>query len=142
MVVDRSDNYIKEQGREGFKMGEKKKNIIIIASLLGITAISGLVFAGNYFYNLAVNPNASKKRVFGPEDESVKVSTKEEKEKTRVAWLKDSSNYKDCYRSSSDGLKLHGYEIYNTVESNVWVITVHGYEKKENVSFTNFMKWI
>ncbi|HEY5525488.1 MAG TPA: alpha/beta hydrolase [Clostridium sp.] len=108
-------------------MDDKKKNIIIIASLLGVTVASGLVFAGNYFYNLAVNPNASKEMVFGPEDESEKVSAKEEKEKTRVAWLMDSSNYNDCYRTSSDGLKLHGYEINNAVTSNVWVITVHGY---------------
>jgi len=105
-------------------MEGKKKVIIIIASLLVIIIIAGLIFAGNYFYDLAVNPNSSKEMVFGPEDDAVEVSAKE---KTRVAWLMDSSNYKDCYRISDDGLKLHGYEIDNTAASNVWVITVHGY---------------
>ncbi|WP_106061156.1 alpha/beta hydrolase [Clostridium vincentii] len=108
-------------------MGKKKKNIIIISSLLGTAIIGGLVFAGNYFYNLAVNPNASKEMVFGPENETVEASTKEEKDKTRVAWIMDSLNYKDSYRISADGLKLHGYEINNTVETKVWVVTVHGY---------------
>lgn len=108
-------------------MEEKKKVIIIIVSIVAIIIIAGLVFAGNYFYNLAVNPNSSKEMVFGPEDEAVEVSTKEAKKRARVAWLMDSSNYKDCYRTSSDGLKLHGYEINNTVKSNTWVITVHGY---------------
>jgi len=108
-------------------MGKKKKIIISITSLLGITVVGALVFAGNYFYNLAVNPNSSKEIVFGPEDDAIEASAKAEKEKTRVAWLTDSSNYKDLYRTSSDGLKLHGYEIENAVESNVWVITVHGY---------------
>lgn len=108
-------------------MGDKKKNIIIGSSLLGTTIIGSLVFAGNYFYNLAVNPKASKEMVFKPEEDAVKASIKKEKEKRKVAWLMDSSNYKDCYRTSSDGLKLHGYEINNIVKSNVWVITVHGY---------------
>ena len=108
-------------------MGKKKKIMISITSLLGITVVGALVFAGNYFYNLAVNPNSSKEIVFGPEDDAIEASAKAEKEKTRVAWLTDISNYKDLYRTSADGLELHGYEIENAVESNVWVITVHGY---------------
>jgi len=116
-----------------------KITIIIIVSLLAVIIMAVLVFAGNYFYNLAVNPNSSKEIVFGHEDEAVEVSTKDEKENIRVDWLMDSSNYKDCYRTSLDGLKLHGYEINNAVTSNVWVITVHGYmsEGKEMSDYAN-----
>lgn len=107
-------------------MNKTKIVIIIIVSLLSIIIMAVLVFAGNYFYNLAVNPNSSKEVVFGTKDEDVEVSTKEKD--TKVDWLMDSSSYKDTYRTSSDGLKLHGYEINNIVEpTNVWVITVHGY---------------
>ena len=41
-------------------------------------------------------------------------------------WILDQSNYCDEEIESFDNLKLHGYKI-NNENSNVWVITVHGY---------------
>lgn len=86
--------------------------------MLLILVIVGEGVAGNYFYNLAINPKASKTLVLG-------TSTEESVDK--FSWLLNESNYKDSYVTSNDDLKLHGYEIENANKSDVWVITVHGY---------------
>lgn len=74
---------------------------------------------GNYFYNLALNPNSSKSLV-------LEQDTKETSAIREENWISDQSNYCDEEIESFDNLKLHGYKI-NNENSNVWVITVHGY---------------
>lgn len=99
-----------------------KKIIISIIIVLVVIIGAGTIGIGNYFYNLAINPNTSKEKVFGNEsDESVEASS----QVTRN-WILDEISYEDKYIISDDDLKLHGYEIKNN-DSNVWVITIHGY---------------
>ncbi|MGG7179141.1 alpha/beta hydrolase [Clostridium paraputrificum] len=109
-----------------------KKIIIIISVAVVILLFAGLAFAGNYFYNLALNPNTSKDKVFGtPNEGVVEVSGVEESAeiqwKKNKEWLLGESGYKDVYLNSEDGLKLHGYEVENKEPSDKWVISVHGY---------------
>lgn len=84
--------------------------VIIVIVLLGV---------GNYFYNLALNPNSSKELVLKQDTKATSASREEN-------WILDQSNYCDEEIESFDNLKLHGYKI-NNENSNVWVITVHGY---------------
>ena len=94
--------------------------LIMLIIILVILAILYFV-VGNYFYNIALNPNTSKSYVLG---EVVEVP------ETQETWL--SKNSEDVYITSSNNgnLKLHGYEIKNPKASNIWAIVVHGYYGK------------
>lgn len=115
-----------------------KKKILKIA-LLTITLLFIIVlgFTGNYFYNLALNPNTSKDIIFGTPDEAESTSGQVLDEDKN--WLLNNSNYTDEYIISSDNLKLHSYEIKNTTPSNKWVITVHGYTS-EGLKMSTYAK--
>ena len=88
---------------------------------LSVVAIIALFFAGNFFYNLAINPNSSKKMIFGNDGLSHHELTEEEE------WLEKSSKFKDVFTNSFDGLKLHAYEVVSNKNTNKWAVTVHGY---------------
>ena len=94
--------------------------IIMLIIILVVLAILYFVI-GNYFYNIALNPNTSKSYVLG------EIETKIDEGET---WL--SKNSESVYINSSNNgkLKLHGYEIKNPRESNIWAIVVHGYYGK------------
>ena len=100
------------------------KNIIIgVSGVLVVGAISLGSYVGNYFYDLAINPNSSKDAIFGDgDDEMEKLKVKEDED-----WLIKSSNYTDKYITSYDDLKLHAYEIINENPTDKWAIVVHGY---------------
>lgn len=68
---------------------------------------------GNYFYNIALNPNTSKEFVLG-----------------EIEQVKDSgiNQYgEDVYITATNNgnLRLHAYEITNN--SDIWAIVIHGY---------------
>lgn len=83
--------------------------LIIILIVLGIAYF----MIGNYFFNIALNPNTSKEFILG------------ETEEVRDSWLNQTS--KDVYISATNNgdLRLHGYEITNN--SDIWAIVIHGY---------------
>lgn len=98
----------------------KKFLIIFITSIIFIGSIS-LGFVGNYFYNLALNPDTPKDMIFGEsEEDSIEVSNTNN-------WLLNTSNYTNEYITSFDNLKLHSYKILNENPSDKWAIIVHGY---------------
>ncbi|MCQ2968945.1 MAG: alpha/beta hydrolase [Clostridium sp.] len=105
-----------------------RKIIMIIVIILVLFIILGLGIAGNYLYNLAINPNVLKDIVFNSSknDVSQEETSGDITEKTK-AWLKDEVVYNHVYMISNDGLKLHNYEIINDNPSNKWAIIVHGY---------------
>lgn len=97
----------------------KKVKWGIIAIIILVIIVIVLLGVGNYFYNLALNPNSSKELVLKQDTKATSASREEN-------WILDQSNYCDEEIESFDNLKLHGYKI-NNENSNVWVITVHGY---------------
>ncbi|MGL5152350.1 MAG: alpha/beta hydrolase [Clostridium sp.] len=118
-------------------MSKKKKIILgIIISILLIVSI-GLGFVGNFFYNLALNPNTSKDMIFGSEEE--KEGTSGKVEKSDIDWLEMDSGYTDEYITAEDGLKLHSYKVVNETPSNTWVISVHGYTS-EGIRMSSYAK--
>ena len=100
------------------------KNIIIgVSGVLVVGAISLGSYIGNYFYDLAINPNSSKDAIFGDgDDEMERLKVQEDED-----WLIKASNYTDKYITSYDDLKLHAYEIINENPTDKWAIVVHGY---------------
>ena len=104
----------------------KKKKIIGIAiSAVLVILILGLSFVGNYFYNLALNPDTPKDIVFGTPEEAE--ATSGQVLDSDIQWLFTESNYSDETITSFDNLKLHAYKVLNQNTSNKWVIAVHGY---------------
>lgn len=95
--------------------------LIVIMFLLTILYFS----IGNYFYNIALNPNTSKEFVLGVPDETQNIDISESEK-----WLIEMS--KDVYMTTSNNgnLKVHAYEIENEETTDIWAIIVHGYYGK------------
>lgn len=98
-------------------MYKLKWGIVVLVILAVLTIV--LLGVGNYFYDLALNPNSSKSLI-------LKENTRAASSKNESNWILDESNYSDVEIESFDNLKLHGYKIKNE-KSDIWVITVHGY---------------
>ena len=116
----------------------KKKKIIGIAiSSILVILILGLSFVGNYFYNLALNPDTPKDIVFGTPEEAE--ATSGQVLDSDIQWLLTESNYTDETLTSFDNLNLHAYKFLNQNDSNKWVITVHGYTS-EGINMSSYAK--
>ena len=115
----------------------KKKILKITLSTLILLIIVALGFIGNYFYNLALNPNTPKDIVFGTPEEQE--ATSGQVLDVDISWLLNDSNYTDEYITSQDCLKLHSYQVKNQSSSNKWVITVHGYTS-EGINMSSYAK--
>ena len=103
-----------------------KFQILIILLILILVVLTILYFIiGNYFYNLALNPNTSKEFVLGP----IVEETQEQKENRiqKENWLSEKSEDVYITTSNNGNLKLHAYEIKNTEKPHIWAIVVHGY---------------
>lgn len=107
------------------------KVILIAAFILLIILFLLICYAGNYLYNLGINPKFPKTLIFGSSSEN---ETSVNQNETSGAinndselWLLKKSGYEDLFITSKDNLKLYNYLIKNKNFSNKWVITVHGY---------------
>lgn len=93
--------------------------ILALIVIILISIIMGVV-AGNFLFDLALNPNSSKALIFNNDyDEEFK-----EKKKENEKWLNE--NAKEVFIKNKK-IKLQGFEVKNNKESNIWVIAVHGY---------------
>ena len=116
----------------------KKKTIIkIILATVAIIIAVALGFIGNYFYNLALNPDTPKDIIFGTPEEQE--ATSGQVLDVDIDWLLNKSNYTDEYITSTDGLKLHSYKVLNENPTNKWAIAVHGYTS-EGVNMSSYAK--
>lgn len=118
-------------------MMKKKKIIGIAISAVLVILILGLSFVGNYFYNLALNPDTPKDIVFGTPEEAE--ATSGQVLDSDIQWLLTESNYSDETITSFDNLNLHAYKVLNQNTSNKWVIAVHGYTS-EGINMSSYAK--
>ena len=102
-----------------------KKILACVGVLVSTITIIGLGFVGNYFYNLALNPDTSKEIVFGSDDEEDETSGQVLQKD--IDWILNNPNQTEEYINSFDNLKLHSYKILNENKTNNWIISVHGY---------------
>lgn len=116
---------------------KKKRLLGIFLGIISTIIIISLGFVGNYFYNLALNPNTPKDIVFGTPEEAA--ATSGQVLDVDISWLLNDLNYTDEYITSQDGLKLHSYQVKNQSSSNKWVITVHGYTS-EGINMSSYAK--
>lgn len=116
---------------------KKKRLFGICLGIISVIIIISLGLVGNYFYNLALNPNTPKDIVFGTPEEAA--ATSGQVLDVDISWLLNDSNYTDEYITSQDCLKLHSYHVKNQSSSNKWVITVHGYTS-EGINMSSYAK--
>ena len=105
--------------------------LIVIAVLCFILLIIGFS-VGNYFYNLALNPDSDKSVVtdaymnkIDPENDEAETENNVKNTLSNNDWL-EKTQKTDIYMESYDDLKLHAYSIENP-ESENWIIICHGY---------------
>ena len=108
-----------------YSKGENMKIFIIAFTIIAILLVSIYFIIGNYFYNIALNPNTSKTFVLGEDAEA----TQEQKEQglEKGDWLSQNSEETYITTASNGKLKLHAYEITNKTNTDIWTIVVHGY---------------
>ena len=106
--------------------------IIIFLFIITITLIILIYYAGNYLYNLAINPKYPKDLIFKSKTNE---NTKQEETSgisnlDAKTWLLKFSKFEDLFIKSKDNLNLHNYLIKNKNNSNKWAIIIHGYNSK------------
>lgn len=102
--------------------------LIIVICLVIVVSIGGFII-GNFFYNMALNPEGDRSAVMGADqnqidaggDTSGGVFTFDGDK-----WLNEVGST-DLHMTSYDGLKLHSYMVQNETPSKHWVIACHGY---------------
>lgn len=93
--------------------------ILALIVIILISIIMGFV-AGNFLFDLALNPKSSKEIIFNNDyDEEL-----EQKKKDDEKWINE--NAKEIFIQNKK-IKLQGYEVKNSKDSSTWVIAVHGY---------------
>ncbi len=118
----------------------KKKYKILVGILVSLVLLfigAGFI-AGNYFYNLALNPQSDKTAVLDAPHNLIDSTPNEVKEKkARETWF--NSHYEETTIPSFDQLKLHAYSIKNQNDSNKWAIIFHGYSS-DGLQMTKYAK--
>ncbi|WP_423363965.1 alpha/beta hydrolase [Mycoplasma sp. P36-A1] len=108
-----------------------KKKIIVFLSIFTVLLVIAGGFIGNYFYDLALNPNTDKSMVLSA-DNNVIEGQKLDYEASKK-WY-DLQNNSEVSVMSKDNLKLHAYQVKNH-NANKWVIVFHGYMSQANAMF-------
>ena len=119
-------------------MKRKYKLLVTIITILFALFIGAGFFAGNYFYNLALNPDTDKAAVLDAPHNVIDINSSEAKEKEeREQWF--NKHYEESTIQSFDSLKLHAYSIQNSHPTNKWAIIFHGYSS-DGTQMTKYAK--
>ncbi len=110
-----------------------KKKIVISVLVIFAIAMMGLIFIGNYFYDLAINSKTNKdflneSKHLGSADTSGNMSSHAESKKLAQEWAVKKSTKQTI--QSFDDLKLNGYYFQNKKDNHKYIIVVHGYMGK------------
>jgi len=109
----------------------------VIVSIVILFVGAGFI-AGNYFYNLALNPQSDKSAVLEAPHNLIDANPNEVKEKEdREKWF--NSHYEETTIQSFDQLKLHAYSLKNDNDTNKWVLIFHGYSS-DGIQMSKYAK--
>lgn len=109
-------------------MSKKIRVGVWVISIIFVLFIGTGLFIGNFFYDLALNPEVDKSQVLNAPQNEMKDPVGIDLSKVRadgMKWL-ESTKEEDVYIRSNDDLKLRAIRIENP-KSNDWVVLVHGY---------------
>lgn len=104
-----------------------KKLLIVLLVLLVIGLAVGLIWAGNYFFDIAFVRAESKDFLRGNDNLAAEQpEARQANYNDNAAWL-EAQRYQTLEIESDDGLKLVGTYIYAHVQNGRTAIVVHGY---------------
>ena len=93
------------------------KIALIVVAVLAVLLTGVLLFAGNYLFRFALDPQAGG-MIHGYESDEWELTGKS-------AWFAESAE--DLWLESRDGLKLHALYLARPEESHKYVVICHGY---------------
>lgn len=122
---------------------KKTTKIALAGGLTFVTvSIGGLILAGNYLYDLALNKHKDKSAVFAnPSTNNETKKSMNYSSKVVDENIFNTIDYQETKIESHDGLKLHGYEFSNS--GHKYAIIVHGYTSQGKLmksSASNFYR--
>ena len=102
--------------------------MIVILAICVILSI-GYWKVGNYFYDFSLNPKIEKDFILGDAEQ---MEIQKEWLKEQISWLDNVSTDVHIKSTNNGNLNLHAYEIGSIIDSDVWVIVIHGYMSQGN----------
>lgn len=113
-------------------MSKAVKRILIIVAVLLVVVLTAGIIAGNYMYNLALNPTSDKSMVYSASHNSVsggsgeETNTRSQRYADAQAWF-ETSTTEDWHLESRDCLRLHATAVTDHPSSGLWAVLCHGY---------------
>lgn len=121
-------------------MKKSVKRIGIVLIIVIFLLLSAGLFAGNYFYNLALNPKADRTAILqAPHNQIDHGNSAWEEEQKQIQEWQKKTVFQDEYIQSFDDLKLHAYVVPNETPSDKWVLLYHGYNGVSSNMFNSGM---
>lgn len=108
-----------------------KKRIAWIMSSLLLLLVVGLIVAGNYFYEVAINRSNEAIELYGGTEEAVEAVSALEEEQKRLEELRNwtsKRNFESVEVETEDGLTLRAQYLENESPNGKVVILAHGYK--------------
>ncbi|MCA1066250.1 alpha/beta hydrolase [Rossellomorea sp. AcN35-11] len=108
-----------------------KKRIVWMMGIILIVLGAGLVVAGNYFYEVAINRSNESIELYGGTEEAVEAVSVLEEEQKRLEELRDwtsKRNFETVQVETKDGLTLKAQYLENDNPNGKSVILAHGYK--------------
>jgi len=108
-----------------------KKRIAWIMSSLLLLLVVGLIVAGNYFYDVAINRSNEAIELYGGTEEAVEAVSALEEEQKRLEELRNwtrKRNFESVEVETEDGLTLRAQYLENESPNGKSVILAHGYK--------------
>jgi uncharacterized protein len=108
-----------------------KKRIAWIMSSLLLLLMVGLIVAGNYFYDVAINRSNEAIELYGGTEEAVEAVSALEEEQKRLEELRNwtrKRNFESVEVETEDGLTLRAQYLENESPNGKVVILAHGYK--------------
>lgn len=108
---------------------KRRTKIIIAAALIVVLLINAIgIFAGNFLYNLSMNPDYDRSQVLSADHNSIDGwdETKDVHHEEAKAWFGQYATEERTLQSR-DGLSLHASAAVRGDGSHLWAILCHGY---------------
>ncbi|MHA7136965.1 alpha/beta hydrolase [Rossellomorea arthrocnemi] len=108
-----------------------KKRIAWIMTSVLVLLVVGLIVAGNYFYDVAINRSSEAIELYGGTEEAVEAVSALEEEQKRLEELRNwtrNRNFETVEVETDDGLTLRAQYLENESPNGKSVILAHGYK--------------
>ena len=102
--------------KRSLKKGRAGRIALAVLAALLVLAAGALVFAGNYLFDFALDPNSPGGMIGGNQNWA---------EEAEGAWIQE--NGEDRWLTSRDGLTLHALYVPQAETSHRYVVGCHGY---------------